>query len=152
LLINKIMRDKITLMPHEVFANAQKIEDRDERIAYLKRNAYRQVKTILQLAYNDKIELDFPEGAPPYKENEETRFPIASIKNVFRNIGNCTKQSNYAKIRKERWFIGMLETLSAEDAKILIAAKDGKLSTFENKKYSKITKTLVRDTFPELLS
>jgi hypothetical protein len=146
------MRDKITLMPHEVFTNAQKIEDRDQRIVYMKKNAYRQVKTLLQLAYNDNIKLDFPEGAPPYRENEETRFPIASIKNVFRNIGNCTVQSKYAKLRKERWFITMLEALSAEDAKILIAAKDGKLSTFANKKYSKITKSLVRDTFPELLS
>jgi len=146
------MRDKIILMPHEVFANAQKIEDRDERIVYMKRNAYRQVKTLLQLAYNDNIKLDFPDGAPPYKENEETRFPIASIKTVFRNIGNCTVGAKYAKLRKERWFISILETLSAEDAKILIAAKDGKLSTFANKKYSKITKTLVRDTFPELLS
>lgn len=146
------MRDKITLMPHEVFANAQKIEDRDERIVYMKRNAYRQVKTILQLAYNDNIKLDFPEGAPPYKENEETRFPIVSIKNVFKNIGNCTVQAKYGKLRKERWFIGMLESLSSEDAKILVAAKDGKLSTFANKKYSKITKKLVRDTFPELLS
>ena len=145
------MRDKITLMPHEVFANAQKIEDRDERVAYIKRNAYRQVKTLLQLAYNDNIKLDFPEGAPPYKENEETRFPIVSIKNVFRNIGKCTVGAKYARLRKERWFIGMLESLSSEDAKILVAAKDGKLTTFANKKYSKITKTLVRDTFPELL-
>tara|TARA_Y100000004_G_C8930964_1_gene419930 strand:- start:312 stop:752 length:441 start_codon:yes stop_codon:yes gene_type:complete len=146
------MRDKITLMPHEVFANAQKIEDRDERIAYMKKNAYRQVKTILQLAYNDNIKLDFPSGAPPYKENEETKFPIANMNRVFQNIGNCTVQAKYGKLRKERWFIGMLETLSAEDAKILVAAKDGKLSTFANKKYSKITKKLVRDTFPELLS
>lgn len=145
------MRDKITLLPYEVLANTQKIEDRDERIAYLKKNAYRQVKTILQLAYNDNIQLDFPDGAPPYKENEEDRFPIVSLRNVFKNIGNCTKQANYAKIRKERWFITMLESLSAEDAKILIAAKDGKLSTFANKKYSKITKSLVKDTFPELL-
>jgi hypothetical protein len=67
------------------------------------------------------------------------------------NIGNCTKQAPYSKIRKEKWFIGMLETLSAEDAKILIAAKDGTLTTFGNKKYSKITKSLVRDTFPEIL-
>lgn len=145
------MRDKITLMPHEVFTNAQKIEDRDQRIVYMKRNAYKQVKTILQLAYNDNIKLDFPEGAPPYKENEETRFPISSMNRIFTNIGNCTVQAKYSKIRKERWFITMLETLSAKDAKILIAAKDGKLSTFANKKYSKITKTLVRDTFPELL-
>ena len=145
------MRDRITLMPHEVFANAQKIEDRDERIVYMKRNAYKQVKTLLQLAYNDNIKLDFPDGAPPYKENEEVKFPISNINRIFSNIGNCTVQAKYSKIRKERWFIGMLETLSAEDAKILVAAKDGKLSTFANKKYSKITKTLVRDTFPELL-
>ena len=145
------MKDKITLLPHEVFSNVQKIEDRDQRIDYLKKNAYKQVKTILQLAYNDKVELDFPEGAPPYKENDEVRFPIVSMNRVFKNIGNCTKQVKYSKIRKERWFIGILETLSAEDAKILIAAKDGKLSTFADKKYSKITKSLVKDTFPEIL-
>lgn len=145
------MKDKITLLPHEVFSNVQKIEDRDQRIDYLKKNGYKQVKTILQLAYNDKVELDFPEGAPPYKENDEVRFPIVSMNRVFKNIGNCTKQAKYSKIRKERWFIGILETLSAEDAKILIAAKDGKLSTFADKKYSKITKSLVKDTFPEIL-
>jgi type II restriction/modification system DNA methylase subunit YeeA len=145
------MKDKITLLPHEVFSNVQKIEDRDQRIGYLKKNAYKQVKTILQLAYNDKVELDFPEGAPPYKENDEVRFPIVSMNRVFKNIGNCTKQAKYSKIRKERWFIGILETLSAEDAKILIAAKDGNLSTFADKKYSKITKSLVEDTFPEIL-
>ena len=145
------MKDKITLLPHEVFSNVQKIEDRDQRIDYLKKNAYKQVKTILQLAYNDKVELDFPEGAPPYKENDEVRFPIVSMNRVFKNIGNCTKQAKYSKIRKERWFIGILETLSAEDAKILIAAKDGKLSTFADKKYSKITESLVKDTFPEIL-
>lgn len=144
-------RDKITLMPHEIFTNIQNIEDRDQRVAYLKRNAYRQIKTILQLCYNDKVQLDLPVGAPPYQENEETKFPISSISRVFLNIGNCTKQAQYSKIRKEKWFIGMLETLSAEDAKILIAAKDGKLTTFGNKKYSKITKSLVRDTFPEIL-
>ena len=145
------MKDKITLLPHEVFSNVQKIEDRDQRIDYLKKNAYKQVKTILQLAYNDKVELAFPEGAPPYKENDEVRFPIVSMNRVFKNIGNCTKQAKYSKIRKERWFIGILETLSAKDAKILIAAKDGKLSTFADKKYSKITKSLVKDTFPEIL-
>jgi hypothetical protein len=145
------MKDKITLLPHEVFSNVQKIEDRDQRIDYLKKNGYKQVKTILQLAYNDKVELDFPEGAPPYKENDEVRFPIVSMNRVFKNIGNCTKQAKYSKIRKERWFIGILETLSAKDAKILIAAKDGKLSTFADKKYSKITKSLVKDTFPEIL-
>ena len=145
------MKDKITLLPHEVFSNVQKIEDRDQRIDYLKKNAYKQVKTILQLAYNDKVELDFPEGAPPYKEYDEFRFPIVSMNRVFKNIGNCTKQAKFSKIRKERWFIGILETLSAEDAKILIAAKDGKLSTFADKKYSKITKSLVKDTFPEIL-
>lgn len=144
-------RDKITLMPHEIFTNIQNIEDRDQRVAYLKRNAYRQIKTILQLCYNDKVQLDLPAGAPPYQENKETKFPITSISRVFLNIGNCTKQAQYSKIRKEKWFIGMLETLSAEDAKILIAAKDGKLTTFGNKKYSKITKSLVRDTFPEIL-
>ena len=142
-----MMKDKITLMPHEVFANLQKIDDRDSRIAYLQRNAYRQIKTILQLAFNYKIQLDLPEGAPPYTENKETRFPIISLRKVFLNIDKCTKQADYSKVRKEKWFIAILESLSASDAKILIAAKDKKFT----RKYSRITKSLVAASFPEIL-
>ena len=142
---------KETLLPHEIFGKIQEMEDRKERIAFLKNNAYKQIKTILQLAFNDKIQLDLPPGAPPYTPNPEEKFPISSMSSIFRTIGYCVKSSKYPPIRKESWFISILEQLHAEDARILIAAKDGNIPTFQNKKYSKITKSLVKDTFPELL-
>ena len=45
----------------------------------------------------------------------------------------------------------MLEQLPEEDAGLLVAAKDGTIINLQNKKYRKITKSLVEATFPELL-
>ena len=145
------MEKKPTLTIHEFFTKLQNIEDRDQRVAALRKHAYKQIKTVLQLAYNDNVELDLPEGAPPYRPNPEKNFPISRMSSVFRTIGYCVKGNKCSQIRKEKWFISILEQLHPEDAKILIAAKDGKLHTFSFKKYSKITKVLVKDALPEIL-
>jgi hypothetical protein len=136
--------------PHEIFKKVCELEDRDERIKYLKENAYKQVKTILQLCYNDKIILDLPKGKPPFESCPEGREP-APISNVFRHIGMLVKGNKISQVKKEKIFIGMLEQLPEEDAAILCAAKDGTITNLKNKKYRKITKSLVEACFPEIL-
>ena len=145
------MKIKPTLFPHEFFDRIQSIEDRAQREAALKKHAYKQIKTILQLAYNDKIQLDLPEGAPPYSKNPEGKFPISRISHVFRTIGYCVKGNNIPRMKKEKWFIGILEQLHEEDAKILIAAKDKKFELLGDRRYSRISKSLVKSVFPEIL-
>ena len=141
---------KIEKPIHVIFDEICKIEDRDERIAYLKENSYRQVRTILQLAYNDKIILDVPKGKPPFTPCQEHNSPVP-ISKAFANLGRLVKGSDLNQIKKESIFIKICETIPEETAKILIAAKDGNLVTIQGKKYSKITKSLVEATFPELL-
>ena len=60
-------KPKFQKYPHEIFEEACNIEDRNERIEYMKENAYKQVKSILQLQWNDKIVLDLPKGKPPFR-------------------------------------------------------------------------------------
>tara|TARA_Y100000004_G_C8871216_1_gene393396 strand:- start:113 stop:547 length:435 start_codon:yes stop_codon:yes gene_type:complete len=135
---------------HEFFQDVCDIEDRDERIAFVKENAFKQAKSIMQLCYNDKLELDLPQGKPPYRPCPQGRTP-SSIKNAFSSIGLTVKGNNVKRIKKEKVFIGILESIHEEDAAILIAAKDGNITTFQKKKYSKITKSLVEAALPELL-
>jgi len=135
---------------YEVFEEVCKLENRDDRISYLKENAFKQVKTVLQLCYNDNIELDLPKGRPPFEECPEGKEP-SSFNNVFKSIGVCVINNGVLRIKKEKIFIGILEQLCKNDALILCAAKDGTITTLENKKYSKITKSLVQAAFPNIL-
>ena len=135
---------------HEVFDEICKIEDRNERIEYLKVNAFKQLKSILQLCYNDKIELDLPKGRPPFNPCPIGKEP-ASLKNVFSQIGKCVKENGIDRLRKEKIFISILEAVVESDAAIICAAKDGTITNLQNKKYRKITKSLVEAAFPELL-
>ena len=139
------------LLPHELFDEIQKTEERDDRIALLKEKANSNIKTFLALAWNDNITFAIPKGKPPYKENT----PEAA-----RNLGLILKEVNTLRgdefvkttqFAREKKFIGMLEMMHPEDAKLFIACKDGNLLTIENKRYSKITKSLVEATFPEIL-
>jgi hypothetical protein len=49
-----------------------------------------------------------------------------------------------ARIKREQLFIEMLESLSEEEAELVIMIKDKKL------KYNRLTNNFVRDTLPEL--
>ena len=137
---------------HVLFDEICKLEDRNERIKYLKENANIEIRSVLKLCYNDKIILDLPKGRPPFTECGEGREPsplskaLAPIASLLPN-----HPSNLSQIRKEKLFIGMLESICAEDAAILCAAKDGTITNLQNKKYRKNTKSLVEAAFPELL-
>lgn len=133
---------------HELFEEAQNAKTRDERIALFKENDTFVLRTILQLAYNKSIELDFPSGAPPFDANTNpTGLEPVRLKNVIKPLGNCVKGNKIAGFKKEKILISILESIHKKDADIIIAAKDKKL----NKLYSKITENLVEKTFPALL-
>ena len=135
---------------HELFEEVCALEDRNDRIEYLKKHAFKQAKSVLQLCYNDKIELDLPVGKPPFNACPIGKQPT-TLKNAFSNIGKCVKGNNVDRIRKEKVFIQILESIVEPDAAILCAAKDGTLINLQNKKYRKMTKSLVQAAFPEIL-
>jgi hypothetical protein len=143
--MNKTNTEKLL---HELLEEAQHLPTRAERIELLKKYDGFALRTILQLAHNPKIELDFPEGAPPYKKSET---PIglqqARLKNIIGGLGSCVKGNNVSAVKKEQILIRLLESVDAKDAEIIIAAKDKVL----HKLYSKVTENLVEKTFPALL-
>ena len=133
---------------HELFEEVQEAKTREDRIKLFKENDTFVLRTILQLAYNKSIELDFPSGAPPFTVNKNpTGLEPVRLKNVIKPLGSCVKGNGIAGFKKEKILIGILEAIHEKDAEIIIAAKDKKLS----KLYSKITENLVEKTFPALI-
>ena len=89
---------------------------------------------------------DRPEGNPPYKENQFDDCQPMLYQEVRRMYlfvegGN----DNITKLKREQLFIGLLESLDRDDAKLLCAVKDKKLP------YKGITPQIVKDAFPGLI-
>jgi len=122
------------------------IKKKEERVAALRQNSNYTVRSILQGMFDANVKFPMPEGAPPYKpsqfdepkalHNEVSRFYL------LMEGGN----PNLKPIKREQIFIQMLEGVSPDDAKLLIAMKDKKSP------YKNITKDIVMEAFPGLLS
>ena len=142
------MKSNKEILLHEILEQAQEYKTEGPRIKFLKKHDTFVLRTILQLAFNKSIELDFPEGAPPYKESESpVGLEPVRLKNVIKGLGSCAKGAKVSTIKKEKIFIGILESVSAKDAKTIIAAKDKTL----DKVYDNITYKLVKKAFPALV-
>ena len=142
------MKTNKEILLHEILEQAQGYKTEGPRIKFLKKHDTFALRTVLQLAFNKSIELDFPTGAPPYKELES---PIGlepvRLKNIIKGLGNCVKGNKVPAVKKEKIFIGILEAINVNDAKTVIAAKDKEL----DKLYSNITYNLVEKAFPTLV-
>ena len=142
------MKTNKEILLHEILEQAQGYKTEGPRIKFLKKHDTFVLRTILQLAFNKSIELDFPAGAPPYKESEDpVGLEPVRLKNVIKGLGNCVKGNSVPAVKKEKTFIGILEAINVNDAKTIIAAKDKEL----DKIYSNITYDLVEKTFPALV-
>tara|TARA_B100001093_G_scaffold476382_1_gene502731 strand:- start:1283 stop:1714 length:432 start_codon:yes stop_codon:yes gene_type:complete len=142
------MKSNKEILLHEILEQAQEYKTEGPRIKFLKKHDTFAFRTILQLAFSKSIELDFPEGAPPYKElDAPIGLEPVRLKNVIKGLGSCVKGNNIPIVKKERILIGLLEQIHANDAKALIAAKDKEL----DKIYTNITSSIVEKAFPNLI-
>lgn len=134
--------------PFEIFDAVQAAANQQDRLAILQANESYELKTIIQAAFRPDIIFDLPAGAPPYTASSNpagVRFsPLAKQIDVLGRlvVGNTT----FNKIKKEMFFIKLLENVHAADAEILVAMKDKKL----HRKYSLLTSSLVKKAFPNL--
>jgi len=116
---------------HEIF---DEVEKGDAKLDQYAKNA--AIRLVLEHAFLPEKKFNLPEGDPPYKESphpigmsETTLVHEARRLYVF-----CRK--DLKPIKRESLFIELLENIDKQDAKILLAIKEQKLS----KLYKKITK------------
>lgn len=107
------------------------------------------IKKVLQLTYHKNLVFDLPQGAPPYKPlNVPDNWGYNRLPKELRKVGYFLKgaQNNLTKFHKEKMFIDMLESVSPEEAELLVMIKNKKIT------YTGITRKFVEEALPELLT
>ena len=131
----------------ETFEVIGKAKTREEKRDLLKQRENFATKAILQLNYHPSVKWHLPPGSPPYTPSTEGDITSNSLHFEIKKLDYYTDPSPHdlPMLRRESMFVGLLERLDPEDAKLLIAVKDKKLS------YKGLTYKLVKDTWPDLL-
>lgn len=134
----------------DVLTEASKITKKADRVAYLQKNSSPALRDVLRIAFDDDVVSVLPTGAPSYEKDD------APAGHEYLNLHRGHRRFKYffkgpvanetPALRREGMFLSFIESLHGEEAEMVIAAKDKKL------KYKGITKALVKDTFPNLIT
>ena len=134
----------------ETFEEIGKAKTREEKREVLKKRENFATKALLQLNYHPEVKWLLPPGAPPYTPSTQGDMTSNSLHYEVKKLDYYTDPSPHSldelpMLRRESMFVGLLERLDPQDAVMLIAVKDQKLS------YKGLTYKLVKDTWPDLL-
>ena len=142
-----IAKPKSNLLPHEILKLVTKAKTTAAKVKVLQDNESFALKTLIQGNFDPKIVLDVPEGSPPYKQDESPAgLQMSRIDSSIKMLGNLVVGTPLPKMRKEMLFIQLLEGIHAEDAELVIAMKDKKLTDI----CPTLTKKVAEKAFPKL--
>ncbi len=106
------------------------------------------INYILSLNFNSQMTLDLPEGVPPYKRDEATHTDFqGALVHQIKKLRNCFPDMKIPKIKKERTFMDILESIPPKSADIVLAMKEKSLTEL----YPNITRELVSKIFPNFV-
>jgi len=134
------------LMVHEVLEAVSKKKSKAEKIKVLKDNESWALKDIIRGSMDSTVKWNLPEGTPPYKPSRAESAPTNLLKenSKFANFVQGGKGSKLPAFKREQMFIGLIEGIHPEDAKLVV--------DMINKKTPKgLTRPLVKEAFPGLL-
>lgn len=133
----------------EIFDLVDKAKSRKDKIEVLKKYNNRAIRDVLKGAFDSSIEFNLPEGAPPYTPGSEISYPSSLMKQTKKFHYFVRKaDTRVAQAKVEMIFIKILESIHPKEAEILVLMKDKNLDG----KYKGLTKKLVQDVFPGLIS
>ena len=130
----------------EVLEEMAKQRNKNDKVRVLKENETWALKDIIRGSMDTSIKWNLPEGEPPYTPSPAHMHPTnltkqnAQIK-YFVKGGPGDKMPKY---KLENIFIGILEGVDPEDAKLVI-------NMINKKKIPGISKPVVEEAFPKLL-
>lgn len=122
-----------------------KLPNDEEKVKCLKANENSAILTILKFCYDPKIKWALPEGEPPYKPCEYPNvdnmlYSEARRLYLFVEGGN----PNLKQLKRESMYIDLLQSVTPDDAKLLVSIKDKKLP------YPGLDASIVLKAFPGL--
>lgn len=143
--VNKIKNMRVD----EILDRVAEASTRKEKIEVLHRYNHRGLRDVLKGAFDDTIQFNLPPGAPPYRVGSDNSYGTTLLKQSkkFRHFVKTTQHPK-ASAKIETIFVRTLEGLHPTEAQILIWMKEKDLGG----KYKGLTKKLVQDAFPGLIS
>jgi len=134
---------------HQIFSEVEEAKTKKEKQEVLRKYSGPALKQVLGYTFDPNIKWLLPEGTPPFKPLPKSADMESRLMSELRRLylfveGDTDAQRNLTTLRREQLFIGLLESIDPDDAKVLIGMKDGKLP------YKSITKKLIAETFPTI--
>ena len=130
----------------EVFEEINKKRNKEDKIKILKENESWALKDIIRGSMDSTINWNLPVGAPPYTAAPEHSHPANLLREntKFKYFVKGGAGDKMQKYKREQLFIGILEGVHPEDAKVV-------LSMINKQKLKGITLPVVEEAFPNLL-
>ena len=124
-----------------------KAKTREEKRQVLTDRDNFATRALLQLNYHPDVKWHLPSGAPPYTPGQVADSTPNSLHFEVKKLDYYIDPSPHdlPQLRRESMFVELLERVDPNDAKLILAVKDRKLS------YKGLSYKLVRDTWPDLL-
>ena len=124
-----------------------KAKTREEKRQVLTDRDNFATRALLQLNYHPNVKWYLPPGKPPYTPGQVADSTPNSLHFEIKKMDYYVDPSPHdlPLLRRESMFVELLERVDPNDAKLILAVKDRKLS------YKGLSYKLVRDTWPDLL-
>jgi glycyl-tRNA synthetase (class II) len=132
----------------EVLRKVNNAKTKEEKRKILLENNTQVLRSLFIWNYDDSIVSLLPEGEVPYVRNpapEGTDHLL--LENEGKKLFHFVKGgSSISQAKREQIFLGILEQLHPDEAEVLCLVKDKELQ----KKYTRISKALIEETFPQI--
>lgn len=134
------------LLVHEVIDLVNKKKSKSDKVKVLKENESWALKDIIRGSMDSTIKWNLPAGEPPYTPNKPESAPTNLLREnaKFKYFVNGGPGSKMPGFKREQLFIGLIEGIHPEDAKLVI----GMIAKNPPKG---LTRPLVKEAFPGLL-
>ena len=137
--------NKIDWLIWEVIDKARKARTKEEKIKILKHNESWGLKDVLLGTYSDFFEWNIPQGKVPYTPSKPESAPtdLRRKHKDFRYFFKGGPGDKMAPMKREGLFIGLLEGIHPNDAKLV----EGMIN---KEKIEGVTKNVAMEAFPNI--
>ena len=129
----------------EILKLADQAPTKEEKIGILRKHGNQAVKDVIMGAYDDRVQWLLPEGTVPYKPSialDQHGMLHSQARTLYLYVkgGN----DNLKQTRREQLFVELLESLTPEDAELMVKVKDKAFP------YLTLTPNLIVEAFPDM--
>jgi len=137
------------LLLSEILRKVSNAKTKQEKVNLLRKHNTVALRQLLVINFDESIISMMPEGDVPYTPNDAPAgTDHTRLEQEYRGLYRFFKggADKLPSLKRESMFVQLLEGLAAEEAELVVLAKDGGL----NKKYKRITKAVVSEAFPQI--